>query len=206
MRFRKLPRAVAGHQPIMPAPEQQNAMTARRRLPRASSRQASLTAFRTPRINNILHSCRSLLRRLMLPDPDRHPACIRESPVGVRISGSIGSHFLSPITRISHRNGVVLGAAVPETTIEENRHTLRWKHQVSGPSEALYRLCGYPVPEAACMDGGSQCHFRSCVATAVGTHAGPHPFRRCPRLGHDPMLFRHAGGNIEICRWPSLAW
>ena len=142
----------------------------------------------------------------MLPDSDRHQTCIRQSPVGIRVSSSISSHFFSPITRIGHRNGVVLRAAVPETTIEEDRHGFSRKDEVSGPSKAVNRLCGYPVPEAACMDGGSQCHFRSCVATAVGTHAGPHPFRRCPRLGHDPMLFRHAGGNIEICRWPSLAW
>jgi hypothetical protein len=72
---------------------------------------------------------------------------------------------------------VVLRAAVPETTIEEDRHTLRWKHEVSRPPEAPYRLCGYPVPKAACMNRRSQSHFRSCVAAAVGTHAGPHPFR-----------------------------
>ena len=181
-------------------------MAARYRLQRASSRQASLASIRTPRVNNILHSYRSFLRRLMLPDSDRHPTRIRQSPVGIRVSSSIRSHFFSPITRIGHRNGVVLRAAVPETTIEENRHALRWKHQVSRPPEAPYRLCSYPVPEPACMDRGPQCHFRSLVAAAVGKHAGPHPFRRCPRLGHDPMLFRHAGGNIEICRWRSLAW
>jgi hypothetical protein len=101
---------------------------------------------------------------------------------------------------------VVLGAAVSETSIEENRHTFIRKHQISGPPEAVYRPRSYPVPETECMDGESQCQFRSCVAAAVGTHAGPHPFRRCPRLSHDPMLFRHAGGNIEICRWRSLAW
>jgi hypothetical protein len=75
----------------------------------------------------------------VLPNSDAEPSCFSEPPVGVLVAQHVGLSLLGPKVGVRDRCGVVLGAAMPEASIEEDSNFGRRKNKVSSPSQLLER-------------------------------------------------------------------
>jgi hypothetical protein len=80
--------------------------------------------------------CRSA-QILVFPEADNHPAEAEHLGVRISISSNVGLDLLSPVCRVRLRSGVVLRAAMPEASVDEDRKLLAREHNVgaSAPIE-----------------------------------------------------------------------
>lgn len=72
----------------------------------------------------------------MLPEPQHCPALRAQHVIGVSITLLIAYYFLAPPICIGLRPGSVLGTAVPETSIDEDRNLGTDKRDVSATASA----------------------------------------------------------------------
>jgi hypothetical protein len=56
----------------------------------------------------------------VLPNPQDRPSCLQQQPVGLAIARLNSPNLPGPPLRVSARNGVVIGAPVPEAAIDED--------------------------------------------------------------------------------------
>ena len=81
-----------------------------------------------------LDSSGRLLRILVFPDPDDLPTSPSQLRIGISVSAPIGLDLLTPEVSIAGGPGCVLGAAVPEASIDEDGHPWSWERNVDAPA------------------------------------------------------------------------
>jgi hypothetical protein len=155
--------------------------------------------------NHISHPGCSFLSDLMFPDSETKPAGYCKPFIGIAVAGPIDDHLPSPIIDVCSGDCVVFWTAVPEAAVEKNRDAFGGKDQVGGAAETLDRCGRDSIPKTEPVHRRAQGNLGLRITPPVGAHACAHPFGRSPGTSHLPMLFRHASGNDEICRWLSLA-
>lgn len=83
----------------------------------------------------------------MLPDSNTDPTGVGQSLIGVVVSGTIGCDLVGPESGVRRCRRVVLGAAVPEAPVQEDRDPGRREDHVGRPPQASQRPAGDPVAE-----------------------------------------------------------
>jgi hypothetical protein len=66
----------------------------------------------------------------MLPNPDDRPPSLLQALVGVAIPQPVGLDLLAPEVLVRLRPGCVFGAAMPETSVDEDRDARGAEHYV----------------------------------------------------------------------------
>lgn len=110
-------------------------------------------------------------RVLMLPYTEHTPASLGEQAISLKVAFPVTDDLLSPVIGVRLRHGVVLGAAMPEAAVEEDRDLCPGEHQVSGTADRRKRADGNSVPQAECVGGPSKSEFGPGVTSFVGLHA-----------------------------------
>lgn len=130
---------------------------------------------------------RHLGRPLMLPEPQDSPPFLLESPGRVEIPLAVSLDLRTPVGSICPRRDEVLGAAVPETTVDEHCDPPPGKHDV-GSSAAVRseRRVVDAVAEACGMEESPDGELRTSVSADVALHRrarslGGRPTRSCTR-------------------------
>lgn len=122
-----------------------------------------------------MYFCRDHLGRrrrvFVLPYTNHAPPCFRQKPIRFSVTLSVSSDLLGPVLGVGGRLRVVLGAAVPETTVHENRHLGPREDDVGGSTNAGQRADGDAVPEAQRVDGSPEGELGLGIPAAVGLHA-----------------------------------
>ena len=96
--------------------------------------------------------------------------------------------LVGPELRVGRGDGVVLGAAVPEAPVEEDRDLRRREDEIGGATKPRQRPRRDTVAKTQAVDGRSQRQLGFGVPAAVGTHASARLRRGCPRFGHVSSL------------------
>lgn len=109
----------------------------------------------------------------MLPDAQHRPPRFGESAICIRVAGSVLLHLLRPVGAVSDRHGVMLGAAVPETAVQENRDLGASEHQIGGATQTRHRASRHAIPQAERVYRTPQGQFGPSISTSIGLHAGP---------------------------------
>ncbi len=78
-----------------------------------------------------------LSRVLVFPHPDRGPAGVCESAIRVPVPFFVPVDLRGPESGIGHRDGVVIGAAVPEAPVQEDGDLGFGEHEIRSPSHLL---------------------------------------------------------------------
>jgi hypothetical protein len=86
-------------------------------------------------------------RRLMLPHPDHLPPRVFEELVNITIACRVPYDLLLPEDAIRPGRLVVVGAAVPETAIDEDNNLAASKHDVRGSAPVRDRPDVDPITE-----------------------------------------------------------
>jgi hypothetical protein len=84
----------------------------------------------------------------MLPDPNDGPTSCTEAVVRVHVPGNVAFDLRSPELGVPPGWAVVLGAAMPETSIDKHRYLRPRKHQVSGAAHVGEWADADPVSQA----------------------------------------------------------
>jgi hypothetical protein len=85
------------------------------------------------------HAAGRRLGVLVLPDPDDPPTRCDQQAVDPIVSLPVSIELRSPILAVCLRHVAVVGAAMPEATIDEYRDSLGREHYVRPMSNASYR-------------------------------------------------------------------
>jgi hypothetical protein len=63
----------------------------------------------------------------MFPDPDHLPSGLKEEPIRLGIADTVGLHLILPECSVGCRSGVMDGASMPKTSINEDCNLGTWK-------------------------------------------------------------------------------
>lgn len=121
---------------------------------------------------------------LVLPNPYHGPARISKPSIGVSIALDIGLDFCSPPHGIVLWPRAVLGASMPEASVQEDGNSGDRKGNVHRSPASLDQFAVEPKTQATAMQLRAQRSFTSVVALR-GPH---HAFRGLRRYGL-PALF-----------------
>lgn len=154
---------------------------------------------------------------LMLPEPHHGPAGFPEPTCRIHVAFSVPGDFGPPVVRIRLRFDVVLRAAVPEATIDEDRDACAREHDV-GSTTPIGDICG--MVDAVTQSGGVQPATDRQLDRGVLALVRPHRpsgvlaagLRRLPAHGKDPLgqdvlRWRRAAprpGGLSLARSPPL--
>lgn len=103
----------------------------------------------------------------VLPEAHYVPAVSFQIAVCLSISSVVCVAFVEPIVRVPYGRLIVLGAPVPETPIDEHRHTCPSEQEVGRSPQTLFRTGRDPVSKSQTVDEPSHHKFRSGVSTTV---------------------------------------
>lgn len=76
-----------------------------------------------PDSKNFYYPSGGFLRLDMLPDPEHPPPLLRGHPIGFLVPLLVPLELRYPVVRVSGRDRPMLGAAMPEATVDEDRQT-----------------------------------------------------------------------------------
>ena len=88
----------------------------------------------------------------VFPDADWGPAGCSEAGVGVGVSGSVAGDLGFPVFGIAAGLGAVLGTAVPEAAVYEDRNPQARKHHVGLAAHLGQRPSVYEVAQTASVE------------------------------------------------------
>ncbi len=109
---------------------------------------------------------------LVLPAADDGPASGAEPLIGVSIPLLIALDFLRPVPAVGSMNApAVLGAAVPEASVDEDGDPWPREHDVGLPPEMRLGATVDEVAQAETVKGPTQGKLRSGVTAALVAHA-----------------------------------
>ena len=121
------------------------------------------------------HFFNCLLNRFMFPDPHRRPSFGAQAHVRIGIAFLVGVNLVVPPIGIVLGRNVVLGAAMPETAINEDCHLGGPEGDVSAASRHTGQRAVDPVAKTERKQGMTQGNFRRGVADLLVRHiAGYH--------------------------------
>lgn len=124
----------------------------------------------------------------MLPDVKSNPAQSLQLIVTSSIPGDVRVEFVGPPFPVVLWRGAVIGATMPETTIDEDRNTSPGERDVRFAGEGLE--VG-PIAEAAIVQLPPECHLRAGIPAGHGAHLAAdylaqrrRPSALCPGRGN----------------------
>lgn len=145
------------------------------------------------------YSVCGLFEIVMFPDADDFPAGVVEALVGVGVAAFVGFDFGSPEVGGGAGGGsVVLGAAVPEASVEEDGDFGSGEDEVGGAADIFDGACGDSVAQSECVNGGSKGSFGASIAAAVGAHDRAGVGGGCPRVGFAGVVVAGSGGLVAL--------
>ena len=120
----------------------------------------------------------SSFRIFVLPHSDDLPACYFESPVRVDIALLVGFDLLTPKFSVAFRGCAMLGAAVPEATIDQYGNVCLGECHVCGSSRPLENWVIHAISKTLRMDPAPNLHLGRCISLADRLHAAAGDLRR----------------------------
>ena len=121
----------------------------------------------------------------MFPDSDHYPAGPCESIIGSTVSSDIRVELLPPPRRVGLREGLVVGTAVPETTIDKHGNSNPGEHDVGSGSPDLGKRQIYAVPESPAVKFAADRQLRAGVTATNPAHPSRVGWRRANRFRHE---------------------
>lgn len=142
---------------------------------------------------------------LVLPVSENGPSLLAKQLAGLSVSPPIVGDLDSPELGVGFRDGVVVGAPVPEATVYEDRHPASREEDVRGSSKRGFRSSVDKEAEPPRMKLASDGQFGLGVAAAIGPHARSNPWRRGPgrRIVH---MFDTSGGSAPFTSRRQISW
>ena len=110
---------------------------------------------------------------LVLPNPNHSPSSFDEQLVGVGVPLPVASDFVGPERRVGPRDGVMLGATVPETAVDEHSDLRTREHEVRPSIQSRDRAEVDAISQARSMGCAPDSELRLRVASAVPLHPAP---------------------------------
>lgn len=110
------------------------------------------------------------LNRFMFPDPYRSPSLCAQAHVRIGIALLVGVNLVVPPIGIVLGRNVVLGAAMPETAINENCHLGGPEGDVRAASRHTGQRTVDPIAKTERKQGATQGNFRRGVADLLVRH------------------------------------
>ena len=107
---------------------------------------------------------------LVFPNPQNMKALISKAGVGVRISVPVTDHLVAPELVVRLWGLVMLGAAVPETTVDKHKESYAAECDVRPSPSIEWQRCADTKPQAARVEQRSHQRFRAGVAATIGLH------------------------------------
>lgn len=114
---------------------------------------------------------RRRLDRLVLPNSHDRPAGLGEPAVGVPVTRSGALDLRPPPLGVGNRPRRVLGAAVPEATVDEDRHARAPEDQIGSTTQVRQRLTVYAVTKSASEQFGAEPQLSGSVSPPHLPHA-----------------------------------
>lgn len=115
---------------------------------------------------------------------DDGPARLGELMIGVLVTLPIARDFRAPEALIDLRWPQVIGGAMPETAVEEDRDLSAREDKVGCTTQCRERPDIHPVPQPESVHRRAQCTLWPGIATAVGPHDNPGDRRGGPGFLH----------------------
>lgn len=112
-----------------------------------------------------------LVGGFVFPDADWGPAGCSQAGVGVGVAGSVAGDLGLPVLGVATGFRAVLGAAVPEAAVHEDRHPQTREHHVGLAAYLGQWPAVHEVAQATPVQCRADESFRSCVARALLRHA-----------------------------------
>lgn len=107
---------------------------------------------------------------LVLPEAQWHPADLSEVSISVVVASAVRSELRLPPSCVSLRSHPVVGAAVPEASIDEHRHLCRPEEDVSTSPGHPRKRGVHPVAKSPAVQYPPDSELRLGVATARVRH------------------------------------
>lgn len=85
----------------------------------------------------------------MLPNPHDQPSGLCESRIGVRVATTVRLDLLAPEISILGRPGRMLGTAMPEAAVHEDRYACRSEDDVGSTAFVGQERPVHPVSQAS---------------------------------------------------------
>jgi hypothetical protein len=136
---------------------------------------------------------------LVLPNPYNGPACFRELPVSVLVTLPIASDLRTPEVLVDLGRAQVIGASVPEATIEKGSHFGAGEDEIRCPAQLRYRSNIDSVPQSEGVGGRAESAFWPGISPAICLHNRP----AC--LGGGPGFLHSAPMTVQR-RWESCGF
>jgi len=159
-------------------------------LPRPAASDANRTG-RTSRCHDSFDLVCGDDRVLVLPDADHRPTFCFQPRGRVLVSVGRSLQLLPPPPAIRLWASTVLGAGVPETSVNEDCNSLGGKHEVSTSRKNSDRLLVHPIPVASPVQFRAQCSNPLPDAFAV--------------IPLDPPRTSAVGHSFARAKWPGVA-
>lgn len=131
----------------------------------------------------------------MFPDAHWFPASFLQLPVRVAVAFAVPLDLLAPERWVTLRPSAVLGAAVPEATVYEDRNASGPKHDVRLPPKRREWPAVHPIAQPHVVKGVPQRQFNLRVPARLASHAGSDLVGRL-QSGHWTILHHLRGGGI----------
>lgn len=106
----------------------------------------------------------------VLPEAEDLPAASRELCIHTTVPPNVSVQLLRPPLLVRLRPGCVFGAAMPETTVDEDSHVQLPPHDVSLASEVGFRSAVDAIADTTRMQNFSDMQLRLSVTTTLATH------------------------------------
>ena len=107
---------------------------------------------------------------LVLPHANDRPARFRELAVGVVVTLPVARDLRTPEAFIDLGRAQMLGTAVPEAAIEEDRDLGAGEYDIGRTAQRRDRPGIHPVTQTESVYRRAQCTLWPGIATAVGLH------------------------------------
>lgn len=118
----------------------------------------------------------------MLPEAEHDPTCLpkgrRRLDVPLPVSGKLGR----PVVRMCRRHDSVVGAPVPEASVEVDGEPRAGEDDVSARAQTRHGREVDPVAMTSTMEFSTDTKFERGVASSVGAHGPGGPWARGPRF------------------------
>lgn len=121
-------------------------------------------------MNNFSNSTCRPVGFFMLPDPDDFPSGTTAEPVRLAVALAVFHQFIFPPFPVGYRNGAVLRACVPKTTVDEYNHSGGPKSNIGFSPEFWKYFPVNPEPQPQCVQLASQCDFTPRVTASLRPH------------------------------------
>jgi hypothetical protein len=110
-----------------------------------------------------------LFRILMLPNSNRRPSRLFERPVGIGVAALIGPDLCPPPLCILLRPSAVLGTAVPEAAIYEDRNLMSREGDIGTSARDRQGIVN-AEPQSSTMEKRPNSDLRGCISLSLRRH------------------------------------